>query len=90
METLLIAIRLLREWATATSEIEILLTRETIEKVKKLQVNLGICDKNDIAPSRPVTIRFYGYKVYCDIHNQVILKDNGVELEKITLSDNLF
>ena len=91
MEHIMQAIKLLCEKTTFSKNLHIYLTKDTIKALIKRQVELGICENDEIDWDKDPISYFAGYPVYVKIYNAIVIVDinDGEILEKIRLSDNL-
>ena len=90
MEQIMQAINLLCRRTTYSKNLHVYLTKGTIKALVKRQVELGICEDDEMDWNKDPISYFAGYPVYVEIYNVIVIVDvNGEILEKIRLSDNL-
>ena len=91
MEQIMRAIKLLCRRTTFSKNLHVYLTKDTIKALVKRQVELGICENDEIDWDKDPISYFAGYPVYVEVYNGVVIVDvnNGEILEKIRLSDSL-
>lgn len=91
MEQIMQAINLLCRKTTFSTNLHVYLTKDTIKALVKRQVELGICESEEIDWDNDPIGYFAGYPVHEEIYNAVVIVDVNNEeiLAKIRLSDNL-
>lgn len=91
MEQIMRAIELLCRKTTFCKRLFVCLTEDTIKALVKRQVELGICESEEIDWDKDPVGYFAGYPVHEEIYNAVVIVDVNNEeiLEKIRLSDSL-
>lgn len=91
MEEIMIAISLLKQNYACNDRIVIVLTRDTIRKLVKRQVGLGITEEDvkKIDFNKTPVGYFADYRVELDIRNSVIVENGNRIINEIRLPYNL-
>ena len=91
MEQIIQAINLLCRKTTFSENLFVCLTEDTIKALAKQQVELGICENEELDLKKNPIGYFAGYPVSLEFYNAVVIADvnNGKILEKIRLPNNL-